>query len=82
MTDLQLGRNFLEIILDRPNCVFTCDDWEIDNVMITINTKDENNVLIRGRPIQICSSAFVLQKGKRLRLEFDGNLKPLSQNLY
>ncbi|MEJ8819404.1 thiol-activated cytolysin family protein [Lacibacter sp. H407] len=82
VSDLQLGRNFLEIVLDRPNCVFTCDDWEIDNVMITINTKDENNVVVRGRPIQICSSAFVLQKGKRLRLEFDGNLKPLSQNLF
>lgn len=83
LSDLSAAKNFLDIKLDKPNCVFTCDDWEINNVTITMNFKDENG----GAPLPrkmftICTSPFVLQKGKVLRLEFDGNFKPLSQNLY
>ena len=82
LSDLSLGKNFLDIELDNPNCVFTCDDWEIDNVWVTINFKDENNGTPMPRKMfSLCSSAFVLQKGKILRLEFDSNFKPLSQNL-
>lgn len=81
-SDLNIGKNFLDIVLDRPNCVLSCDDWEIDNVMLTINFKDENNTPLGRKTFTICSTAFVLQKGKLLRLEFDGNFRPLSQNLY
>jgi hypothetical protein len=81
-SDLNIGKNFVDIVLDKPNCVLSCDDWEIDNVMITINFKDENSTPLGRKTFSICSSAFVLQKGKLLRLEFDGNFKPLSQNLY
>jgi hypothetical protein len=31
------------------------------------------------RTVTLCSSPFVLQKDKRLRLEFDENFNPLSQ---
>jgi hypothetical protein len=73
------GKNFLDIILDKPNCVFTCDDWEISNVIMTINFKDDKGTPMASRTVQLCSSQFVIQKGKRLRLEFNGSFSPLSQ---
>ncbi len=82
MNDLTIGKNFLDIALDRPNCVFSCDDWEVDNIMITMNFKDEKGTPLPRKVFTVCTSAFVLQKGKLLRLEFDGNYRPLSQNLY
>ena len=81
-SDLSIGKNFLDIVLDKPNCVLSCDDWEIDNVMVTINFMDENKTPLGRKTFSICSSAFVLQKGKLLRLEFDGNFRSLSQNLF
>jgi hypothetical protein len=81
-SDLSIGKNFLDIVLDKPNCVFSCDDWEVDNVMITMNFKDENGTVMGKKIFTICNTAFVLQKGKLLRLEFDGNFRSLSQNLY
>lgn len=81
-SDLNIGKNFLDIVLDRPNCVLSCDDWEIDNVMLTLNFKDENNTPLGRKTFTLSSTAFVIQKGKLLRLEFDGNFRPLSQNLY
>jgi len=73
------GRNYLDIILDKPNCVLTCDDWEISNVIMTINFKDDKGTPMMQRTVTLCSSPFVIQKGKRLRLEFDENFNPLSQ---
>ena len=81
-SDLNIGKNFLDIVLDKPNCAFSCDDWEVDNVMITMNFKDENGTVMGKKIFTICNTAFVLQKGKLLRLEFDGNFRSLSQNLY
>ncbi len=80
-TDIKNGKNYLEIVLDRPNCVFTCDDWEIDQVFITLNYKDETGTILSQlrKTFSICSSAFVIQKGKKLRLEFSGDYTPLSQ---
>ncbi len=79
---LSLGKNFLDIVLDKPNCVFSCDDWEIDNVFLTLNFKDEKGTPIERKTFSICSTPFVIQKGKLLRLEFDGNFRALTQNLY
>lgn len=73
------GRNYLDIILDKPNCVLSCDDWEISNVIMTINFKDDKGTPMMQRTVTLCSSPFVLQKDKRLRLEFDENFNPLSQ---
>jgi len=79
---LSLGKNFLDIVLDKPNCVFSCDDWEIDNVFLTLNFKDEKGTPLERKTFSICSTPFVIQKGKLLRLEFDGNFRALTQNLY
>jgi hypothetical protein len=73
------GKNFVDILLDKPNCVFSCDDWEVSSVFLTITFKDEKGTPLIQRTIQLCSSQFVIQKGKRLRLEFDENFNPLSQ---
>ncbi|MEI7736855.1 MAG: thiol-activated cytolysin family protein [Ferruginibacter sp.] len=75
------GKNYLDILLDKPNCVITCDDWEISKVEMTINFKDDQGKIIQEKTMTatLCSSPFVIQKGKRLRLEFDENLNPLSQ---
>jgi hypothetical protein len=75
------GRSYLDILLDRPNCVITCDDWEISKVDMTINFKDDKGKSIPElqKTVTLCSSPFVIQKGKRLRLEFDENFNPLSQ---
>jgi hypothetical protein len=73
------GKNYVDIVLDKPNCVFTCDDWEVSNIVMTINFKDDKGTPMLQKTIQLCSSPFVIQKGKRLRLEFDENFNPLSQ---
>jgi hypothetical protein len=82
VSDLTIAKNFLDIRLDRPNCVLSCDDWEVETIMLTLSFKDENGLGLGRKTFTICSTPFVLQKGKLLRLEFDGNFKPLSQNLY
>jgi hypothetical protein len=81
-SELSNGKNFVDIKLDKPNCVITCDDWEIDNVWMTINFKDEKGTALGRKTFQLCSTAFVIQKGKTLRLEFDDNFRPLSQYIF
>jgi hypothetical protein len=78
------GQNFIDIVLDKPNCVFSCDDWEIDYVSITCDFEDQNGVPMPGGVAEkelFKSKSFVLTKGKTLRVSFDSGFGYITANI-
>lgn len=83
-SEFDQGQKYIDLVLDKPNCVITCDDWEIDFMSITCEFEDQNGVPLPGGVSQkelFRSKPFVISKGRRLRVSFDNNFNVISANI-